>query len=113
MRATARLLLLSAALVLAAVAPARAELDVASYAELTVARLELIEAAWRETDAPPSEEELDRLYAEFDTDREAYVCFAGEMKDEIERHLDENPEIREAIESLSAAIRRRIAEREE
>ena len=113
MRTTLRLVLLFAMLLHLFAAPGHAELNVATYIELTIARLELIDTAWQETDEPPGEEELDELYASYETDREAYFCFSGEMKDEIEAYLEKNTDLRDTIESLSAAIRQRIAEGEE
>lgn len=108
-----RVFLVAATLLLSAAAPSRAELDVPAYIELTIARLELVEASWRDRDEPPSEEELDELYSAHGTDREAYFCFSGEKSREIRAYLEEHPEHRSSIDELAAAIRRKIAQRNE
>lgn len=112
MKFTIRLVLLGALLHSVAV-PGHAELDVESYVELTIARLELVEEAWRENGQPPSDEDLEELYGSHGTDRESYLCFSGERRTAIEAFLEEHSHLRDEIESLSAAIRREIAQREE
>lgn len=112
MRPTLRTCLVAGALLLVGAAPGLAELTVETYVELTIARLELVETAWRETGAPPAEEEIDELYDSYGTDREAYFCFSGENKRALKAYLDKHPELRDEIESLSGAIRRTIAEGE-
>ena len=105
--------LLIAALLLLSPAAGHAELSVASYVEVTIARLDLAATAWRDTGQPPPAEELDELYQSHGIDREAYLCFAGEKSREIEAYLEEHPELRDTIDSLSAEIRREIARGED
>lgn len=108
-----RVLLLCGALSLWLAIPGRADFDVETYIEISIARLELIVAAWQETGGPPAEGELEDLYASYGTDRETYLCAAGEMGDQIESYLRRNPQLQETIDSLAASIRQHIAEGEE
>lgn len=84
--------------------PGRAELELASYIELTIERLELIRAAWTDTGAPPTEAQLSELYESYGVDSQRYLRYGGKKREEIQRFLDEHDEERDVIESLSAAI---------
>lgn len=112
MRTTTRILLLMIPLFLVTAVPTRAGLAVEAYIELTIARLELVESALRESGGPPTEEELDELYAAHGTDREEYFCYSGGQRRRVEAYLRNHPELRDQIESLSASIRREVANKE-
>ena len=112
MRFSTRMLLLAALLIPLAAVAGNAELDVERYIELTIARLELVEASWRETGEPPPQSEIEELYPAHGTDQETYLCFAGEKKEEIDAYLEEHPELQATIESLSASIRSQIEQAE-
>lgn len=96
--------------------PARADvdpdLDVTTYVELTIERLELIHDAWSDTGAPPSEEKLSELYESYGVDSQEYLRYGGKKRKEIQRYLDEHDKARGVIESLSAAIHALIEEEE-
>lgn len=113
MRFTPRVCFASGVLFFLGTTLAAAELTVENYIKLTVSRLELIDASWRAKDQPPTEEEMQVLYASYDTDRESYFCFAGENRREIESYLERHPESRDTIEALASAIRKKVSERSE
>ena len=113
MKFSRRLVLIGGVLFYMAAVPCHADFDVEGYVQLTIARLEAVEAAWSEDGEPPPEEEIEALYLSHGTEREAYFCFYGKKRSEIEAYLEKHQDLREAIESTSAAIRQKIAEGEE
>lgn len=89
-----------------------AELTVADYVDITIARLELAETTWSEEDRSPTQAEEDDLFESYGTIAEVYYAFAAKHRREIEDYLEESSEQRELIEALSDAIRQRIDQRE-
>lgn len=79
-------------------------LSVADYVDLTIARLELAEAAWRDESRSPTQAEEDDLFELFATTSEVYMSFSSENERGIEAYLGEHPHRRAEIEALSQAI---------
>ena len=104
---------LVALLVLLTVLPAQAaELTVADYIDLTIARLELARKTWSEDRRSPVETEEAPLFEARGATAKAYFRFAGEHSQEIESHLEANPEQRDRIEALSREIHSLIEQAE-
>lgn len=104
---------LVALLVLLTALPAQAtELTVADYIDLTIARLELARKTWSEDRRSPVETEEAPLFEARGTMAKAYFRFAGEHSQEIESHLEANPEQRDRIEALSREVRSLIEQAE-
>lgn len=104
---------LTLVLLLAPIAPLVAQMSVADYIELSIARLELARDTWSEEGRGPTEAEEGDLCTDHGTTAEAYYAFAGEMADEMDSFLDENSHLRDTIEALSAEIRSLIESAEE
>jgi HAMP domain-containing protein len=102
-----------AALVLLSGVPARAaELTVADYVDLTIARLELAQRTWSEEKRSPVETEEAALFEARGTTAGDYFRFAGRHGQEIEGYLEENTDKRDRIEALSQEIERLIEQAE-
>lgn len=104
--AVAALVLLTGLPVLAA------ELTVADYVDLTIARLELAQRTWSEEGRSPVETEEAALFEARGTTAKAYYGFAGEHGKAIESYLEENTDKRDRIEALSREIQRLIEQAE-
>ncbi|HEV8582572.1 MAG TPA: hypothetical protein VGX68_26190 [Thermoanaerobaculia bacterium] len=104
--AVAALVLLTGLPVLAA------ELTVADYVDLTIARLELAQRTWTEEGRSPVETEEAALFEARGTTAKAYYRFAGEHGKAIASYLEENTDKRDRIEALSREIQRLIEQAE-
>ena len=89
-----------------------AELTVADYVDLTIARLELTDTAWSEQGRSPTQAEEDDLFESWQTTAESYYGFAVKHQRKIEAHLEDNPQQRDLIQALSDAIQQRIEQAE-
>lgn len=106
-------LVAAAALVLLTGLPVlAAELTVADYVDLTIARLELAQRTWTEEGRSPVETEEAALFEARTTTAAAYYRFAGEHGKAIESYLEENTDKRDRIEALSREIQRLIEQAE-
>jgi hypothetical protein len=102
-----------AALLLLTGLPARAaELTVADYVDLTIARLELAQRTWSEEGRSPVETEEAALFEAAGTTAKVYYRFAGENGKAIESYLEENTDKRDRIEALSQEIQSLIEQAE-
>jgi hypothetical protein len=102
-----------AALILLPGLPARAaELTVADYVDLTIARLELAVRTWSEERRSPVETEEAALFEAKGTTAKVYFHFAGEHGKEIEGYLEENTDKRDRIAALSQEVQRLIEQAE-
>jgi hypothetical protein len=89
-----------------------AELTVADYVDLTIARLELAQRTWSEEGRSPVETEEAALFEAKGTTSKVYFHFAGEHGKEIEGYLEENTQKRDRIRALSQEIQRLIEQAE-
>lgn len=93
------------ALLLLAGLPARAaELTVAEYVDLTIARLELARTTWSGEGRSPVETEEATLFETWGTTAVAYYRYSGNHSKEIEGFLEENTEKHNQIEALRDEI---------
>ena len=97
-------LVISLALLHGGLTRALAEMPVAQYLDLAVARLELARTTWLEEERSPSAEEESALWEEHGTSEKAFHAFAAKRREEIAAHLEEYPELAERIQSLSDEI---------
>ena len=98
---------------LLALPTAGAELTVAAYVDITIARLELAKTSWGEQGQSPGQAKEDELFERYGTTAESYYAFPAFNRREIDAYLDENEELKDAIESLSESIRQLIEQAEE
>ena len=105
------LALLAALLLLPALARA-AELTLAAYVDLTIARLELARATWSEQGRSPVETEEAALFEAHGSTSRDYHGFAGKHEQEIGSYLEEHTAKRDQIEALSREIERLIEQSE-
>jgi hypothetical protein len=102
-----------AALILLSGLPAlAAELTVAGYVDLTIARLELAVKTWSEEGRSPVETEESALFEARGTTAKVYFHFAGAHRKEIAGYLEANTDKRDRIEALSRQVQGLIAQAE-
>jgi hypothetical protein len=89
-----------------------AELTVATYYELTVARLQFVVASWEQLGRGPGDDEMTNLWQRYDTTPQAYYAFASLHAAAVEAYLAARPDLQEAIDHLRAEIRALIQQRE-
>lgn len=103
---------IAASMLLAAWPAAADDLTVERYVDVTIARLELAETTWTEEDRSPTQAEEDELFEIFATTAEAYLAFPAKHREAIEDYLEANPDLRDAIQTLSDLISQRIEQGE-
>jgi hypothetical protein len=106
------LIAIAALALLAGLPVLAAELTVADYVDLTIARLELAQRTWSEEGRSPVETEEAALFEARGATAEAYYAFAGAHGKEIASYLEENTDKRDRIEALSREIQRLIEQAE-
>lgn len=104
MRLTLACLTMLTALAFAAgTATAETPLTVASYVDLSIARLELAEESWQQG-RPPSAEQEAALWQGSDTTVHEYLAFPGRNAGEVDAYLATRPDTRARIDQLSTHV---------
>jgi hypothetical protein len=88
-----------------------ADLSVAKFCELSVARLQLAEKSWRTADRPPSSDEEEALLQSFGTTKKDFLTFSSARAQEVAQYLDGNPAMKAEINRLSGQISEIIQKR--
>ena len=104
--------LLATLLLLPAPPAHAAELTVAEYVDLTIARLELSRNTWSVEGRSPVETEEAAVFESRGSTSRAYYRFAGEHGREIQSFLEEHMDKRDQIEALSREIESLIEQAE-
>lgn len=98
------------ALLIANGAVLAADLSVARYVALSIARLALAKASWTAAQQPPAAAALAALFAGYGIGETDYLAYGGANRDAIEAYLGEHPDAQQRIDALSAAIDQAIQE---
>jgi hypothetical protein len=85
-------------------APSVAELDTASYIDLSIERLALVEARLRQEGRSPTNAELDALWRAYGTSADEYVAFRAQNSESVAAHLATDLEAGARIDELSRQI---------
>ena len=81
------------------------ELNVTTYIDMTLARLQLVLDTWRREGRSPNTGEQEAVLWEwYGTTAKAYYAFASTHRQEIARHLAAHPEVQEDIQNLRVQI---------
>lgn len=79
-------------------------LTVASYIDLSIARLELTKASLEQQRQPPDAASTNALWARYQTNPADYVAYRGLHGPEVDSYLAENPNLAARIDELSGAL---------
>jgi hypothetical protein len=89
-----------------------ADLTIAAYIELSLARLQLAKDTWEREQQAPSVDAEEALYQQYGITVVAYYAFAGAHRQEIEGYLAAHPEVQVQIDSLSERLHELIEQTE-
>lgn len=87
-----------------------ADLTLARYIDLSIARLELSKQAWTSTRQPPTRAAMAGLFAEYGIEESDYLIYTSAHREAIAGYLSAHADARQRIDGLSADISGAIAE---
>jgi hypothetical protein len=89
-----------------------ASLSVATYCELSVARLQLATDTWEKAGRSPTGDEEAILWQRYGTIAEEYYAFGSAHREEVNQYLTTYPEVSMEVERLSARLEELIEQAE-
>ncbi|MGI0013628.1 MAG: hypothetical protein ACREBU_09335, partial [Nitrososphaera sp.] len=87
-------------------------LTVASYIDLTIARLELAKTSLEHKSQPADAAAVADLWQRYQTTSDEYIAFRGRFGREVDSYLAENPDLAARVDELSGAIKALVEQAE-